>query len=440
MIGDDDGGADLLRILLLLDYNTRIVLVSAMILGAASGVVGTFLLLRKRALMGDVLSHAMLPGVVIAFLVFASVGLGKSLPILLCGAAIMAIVAMGAVMGLRRLTALGDDAIMAIILGSFFGLGALLLGVAIQSPTGNQAGLESFIYGKAASMTRADLWLIIGGAVAVLGVVAVLFKELRLLCFDEAFAGSIGRSVSALDALLLGAVITMTLVGLQAVGLILIIALLVIPPSAARFWTDDLRSTVVVSGLIGAVGCWGGVSASAMAPKMPAGAMIVLALAAVFLLSALAGRTHGLVGRGLRAIRLKRAVGRDHVLRALYELRELGDHEGSTQASIVARRSWSEGHVSKLLAAAAARGEVLQKGDSFTLSTFGVTEAASLVRNHRLWEEYLIRYAHLASSHVDRAADRIEHVLGPEIVLQLERDLERTGDDPLQSPHEIQAG
>jgi manganese/zinc/iron transport system permease protein len=440
MIGDDDGGADLLRILLLLDYNTRIVLVSAMILGAASGVVGTFLLLRKRALMGDVLSHAMLPGVVIAFLVFASVGLGKSLPILLCGAAIMAIVAMGAVMGLRRLTALGDDAIMAIILGSFFGLGALLLGVAIQSPMGNQAGLESFIYGKAASMTRADLWLIIGGAVAVLGVVAVLFKELRLLCFDEAFAGSIGRSVSALDALLLGAVITMTLVGLQAVGLILIIALLVIPPSAARFWTDDLRSTVVVSGLIGAVGCWGGVSASAMAPKMPAGAMIVLALAAVFVLSALAGRTHGLVGRGLRAIRLKRAVGRDHVLRALYELRELGDHEGSTQASIVARRSWSEGHVSKLLAAAAARGEVLQKGDSFTLSTFGVTEAASLVRNHRLWEEYLIRYAHLASSHVDRAADRIEHVLGPEIVLQLERDLERTGDDPLQSPHEIQAG
>ena len=440
MIGDDDGGADLLRILLLLDYNTRIVLVSAMILGAASGVVGTFLLLRKRALMGDVLSHAMLPGVVIAFLVFASVGLGKSLPILLCGAAIMAIVAMGAVMGLRRLTALGDDAIMAIILGSFFGLGALLLGVAIQSPRGNQAGLESFIYGKAASMTRADLWLIIAGAVAVLSVVAVLFKELRLLCFDEAFAGSIGRSVSALDALLLGAVITMTLVGLQAVGLILIIALLVIPPSAARFWTDDLRSTVVVSGLIGAVGCWGGVSASAMAPKMPAGAMIVLALAAVFLLSALAGRTHGLVGRGLRAIRLKRAVGRDHVLRALYELRELGDHEGSTQASIVARRSWSEGHVSKLLAAAAARGEVLQKGDSFTLSTFGVTEAASLVRNHRLWEEYLIRYAHLASSHVDRAADRIEHVLGPEIVLQLERDLERTGDDPLQSPHEIQAG
>jgi manganese/zinc/iron transport system permease protein len=440
MIGDDDGGADLLRILLLLDYNTRIVLVSAMILGAASGVVGTFLLLRKRALMGDVLSHAMLPGVVIAFLVFASVGLGKSLPILLCGAAIMAIVAMGAVMGLRRLTALGDDAIMAIILGSFFGLGALLLGVAIQSPMGNQAGLESFIYGKAASMTRADLWLIIGGAVAVLGVVAVLFKELRLLCFDEAFAGSIGRSVSTLDALLLGAVITMTLVGLQAVGLILIIALLVIPPSAARFWTDDLRSTVVVSGLIGAVGCWGGVSASAMAPKMPAGAMIVLALAAVFVLSALAGRTHGLVGRGLRAIRLKRAVGRDHVLRALYELRELGDHKGSTQASIVARRSWSEGHVSKLLAAAAARGEVLQKGDSFTLSTFGVTEAASLVRNHRLWEEYLIRYAHLASSHVDRAADRIEHVLGPEIVLQLERDLERTGDDPLQSPHEIQAG
>lgn len=438
MIAEGDSGADLLRILLLQDYNTRIVIVSAMILGMASGIVGTFLLLRKRALMGDVLSHAMLPGVVIAFLMFASVGLGKSLPILLCGAAVAAIVAMGAVMGLRRLTALADDSIMAIVLGSSFGLGALLLGVAIQSPTGNQAGLESFIYGKAASMTRADLWLIIGGAVVVLVVVVVLFKELRLLCFDEAFSGSIGRSVTLLDAVLLGAVITMTLVGLQAVGVILVIALLVIPPSAARFWTDDLRTTAVVAGLIGAIGCWGGVSASAMAPKMPAGAMIVLALAVVFLLSVFTGRTHGLLGRGWRAINLKRAVGRDHVLRALYELRELGDDAGSLRTSIVARRSWSTAHVSKLLAAAASRGEVLQRGERFTLSSFGVAEAAALVRNHRLWEEYLIRYAHLAASHVDRAADRIEHVLGPEIVLQLEQDLQRTGDSTPQSPHELE--
>lgn len=440
MSSEVDVGSDLLRILLLQDYNTRIVIFSSMILGAASGVVGTFLLLRKRALMGDVLSHAMLPGVVIAFLLFTSIGVGKSLPILLGGAAVAAIVSMGAVVFLRRATSLGEDAIMAIVLGSSFGLGALLLGVAMQSPTGNQAGLESFIYGKTASMTRADLWTIIGGAFFVLIVAVVLFKELRLLCFDEAFSGSLGRNVGMLDAILLGIVITMTLVGLQAVGLILVIALLVIPPSAARFWTDDLRSTSIAAAVIGAVGCWAGVSLSGAAPKMPAGAMIVLALAAVFLLSVVVGRKHGLVERWWRAMRLKRAVGRDHVLRALYERRELGDQTGSTLEAIVACRRWSHTHVERLLAKATSRGEVCKEGDQFRLSTLGETEAAAIVRNHRLWEEYLIRYAHLAASHVDRAADRIEHVLGPEIVQQLERDLERTGEASLASPHSIGGG
>ena len=163
-----------------------------MVLGAAAGLVGTFLLLRKRALMGDVLSHATLPGVAVAFLVFASIDGGKSLPVLLLGAGLAAVLAVVVMLFLRRSTGLGEDAVMAITLGTSFGLGVVLLGVALDSPKGNQAGLESFIYGKTASMTRSDLMLITVGACVVLAAIVLLFKELKLLCFDEAFAGSVG--------------------------------------------------------------------------------------------------------------------------------------------------------------------------------------------------------------------------------------------------------
>ena len=439
--GDSSTTSDLLRILLLEDFNTRIVIAGTMLLGAAAGIVGTFLLLRKRALMGDVLSHATLPGVVLAFLLFASIDGGKTLPVLLAGAGVTAICAVAVMMFLRRTSGLGDDAVMAIVLGTSFGLGIVLLGIALDSPYGNQAGLESFIYGKTASMTRSDLLLIVLGSIVVLLVIVLLFKELKLLCFDEAFAGSLGRPVGMLDAALLLAVIVTTLVGLQAVGLILVIALLVIPPAAARFWSDELKMTALIAAALGAVGCWLGVSISASAPRMPAGALIVLAQAGLFLLSIFFGARHGIIGRGLRKVGLRRAVARDHLLRALQESAEDSDSAGTSVESLLQMRSWSDSHVRKLLRRARRRGEVFESAQDgrWRLTKRGVIEAAALVRNHRLWEEYLIRYAHLAASHVDRAADRIEHVLGPELVRRLEEDLEHPVGAELASPHPMQA-
>ena len=232
-----------------------------------------------------------------------------------------------------------------------------------------------------------------------------------------------------------------TLVGLQAVGLILVIALLVIPPSAARFWSEDLKTTAVIAAIFGAVGCWIGVCVSATAPRLPAGALIVLAQAFVFLLSVLFGIRQGIIGRAMRSARLRKAVSRDHLLRAMKESAEQGA-EGSSVEAIKNFRSWSEPQVRRLLRRARRKGEVIESANSGTwkLSSRGAIEAAALVRNHRLWEQYLIRYAHLAASHVDRAADRIEHVLGPELVERLEKDLEHPAGSKLQSPHPIAVG
>jgi len=439
MSGETAAGGDLVRVLLLEDFNTRIVVAGTMLLGAAAGVVGTFLLLRKRALVGDVISHATLPGVVLAFLFLSGVDGGKSLPLLLLGAGATALLAVGVMLFLRRATGLGEDAVMAITLGTSFGLGIVLLGIALDSPGGNQAGLEGFIYGKTASMTRSDLHLIAMGAFVVLLAIVVLFKEFRLLCFDEGFAGAIGRPVGTLDAALLLAVIATTLVGLQAVGLILVIALLVIPPSAARFWSDALTHTAIIAGVFGAVGCWIGVSVSASAPRLPAGALIVLAQASIFLVSVFLGNRQGILGRAVRLVRLRRTVARDHLLRAMKEIEEHGHPDGCDIETLLGQRSWSRNQVLGMLRRARHRGEVIQasRPGVWKLTAPGAIEASALVRNHRLWEQYLLTHAHLAASHVDRAADRIEHVLGPELVRRLEDDLNQPAQAQLASPHPI---
>jgi manganese/zinc/iron transport system permease protein len=433
------GGEDFLRILLLQDFNTRVVVAGAMLLGAVGGVVGTFLLLRRRALMGDVMGHAMLPGVAAAFLAVQALGLERSLPVLLLGGGIAATLAGLAVIGLRRVSQLDDDATMAIVLSGFFGLGVVLLSVVQSSGGGGQAGLEDFVFGKTASMVTSDVVVIAIGGLLVLSVAVLFFKEFRLLCFDDAFAASLGRPVMGLDLLVLSMTVVTALVGLQAVGLILVVALLVIPAAAARFLTDDLRWTVAFSSLIGAVGCWLGVTLSAVAPGLPAGAMIVLATAGLFVVALFIGPKRGLLPRWWLGRSLRRAVGRDHLLRSMLECREVTGNGEITAAELMMNRSWSRGGLSGLLRVARRAGEMIQiDRDRWRLTDRGEIEAAAMVRNHRLWEHYLLEYAHLAPSHVDRAADRIEHVLDPVLVRRLETELGALVDaGPPASPHPL---
>ena len=228
--------ADIWYVLFLRDYNTRLVVICTILLGCACGLMGGFLLLRKRSLMGDMLSHATLPGVGLAFMLAVSLGgNGKSLPILLMGAAFSGVLGCWAVLCIRNHTRIKDDAAMGIVLSVFFGAGVAVLGLIQTMPDGSAAGLESFIYGKTASMVASDFQILVIVTISVLICSLLLFKEFRLLCFDEAFAAALGWPVKFLDVLLLALVTAVTVAGLQAVGLILIIAFLITPAAAARF-------------------------------------------------------------------------------------------------------------------------------------------------------------------------------------------------------------
>jgi len=322
-----------------------------------------------------------------------------------------------------------------------------------KMPDGAAAGLESFIYGKTASMVLSDFRLLVVVTVCVLLLSVLLFKEFRLLCFDEVYAAAQGWPVKWLDILLLALVTAVTVAGLQAVGLILIIAFLITPAAAARFWTNRLDQMLLLSAVIGGISGWLGASVSALIPNMPAGALIVLVAAFLFLFSMLFGIERGVLVRFMRQLKLKRSVGRQHLLRALYEILE-ADGRGIDGVSIRAvpfrqlrgRRTWTDRQLRDCLRRAYHQGliDTVRKNDAILLTQAGLDVAAQVTRNHRLWELYLIEYADVATSRVDRDADEVEHVLGEKLVALLEEKLIKLRTANVlavpASPHPIKPG
>lgn len=429
------------RVLLLEDYNTRVVVFGAAVLGCAAGMVGCFALLRKRALMGDAISHATLPGIAFAFIFAVLVGWdGKSLPLLLLGATISGLLGVAVILLLRNMTRLKEDTALGIVLSVFFGAGIALLDVAQKIPGGNAAGLDSFIFGKTASMGAADAKLISAAALLCIFVCVAAYKEFKLLCFDESFAGSRGFSVITLDLMLMTTVVVISIVGLQAVGLVLMVALLIVPAAAARFWTEKLWQMMLIASLLGMLGGTVGAAASALFPKLPSGAMIVLACAGFFVVSMIFGRSRGILVRSLRRRRVRRSIARQHLLRAMFELHE---DTGSVSSGIVTvddllpKRSWSRTGLGRAIRRAQHDELITHLGDQVQLTKKGRIEAERYTREHRLWELYLITHADIAPSQVDHEADRIEHVLEPDVVAELESMLTDDARQVPESPHQL---
>lgn len=399
-------------------YNTRIVMIAATLLGVAGGIVGSFALLRKRSLMADALSHATLPGICLAFMIATSLGFaGRSLPVLLTGAAVTGVIGVVLIIMISRYTRLHEDASIGIVLSVFFGLGIVLLSVVQYMPTGTQGGISQFIYGQTAAMSRGDAILMGAIALAALAAGVLLIKELAIVCFNDDYAHVTGWPVVTIDLLLMGLVVLVTVAGIQAVGLIMVIAILIIPAAAARFWTDRLRSMVVVSAVIGGVSGYAGSAASALLSDYPAGSVIVLTAGAVFAVSMLLAPRRGVLAAAVRRLSLRMRIAEDHLVKAIHR------HDGEAVEARLLRhqRGWSALTAWLVSWRAQHRGLIERRVDGLRLTAAGRREGARVARNHRLWEQYLVTHADIAPSHVDWSADMVEHVLSPEIVESLER-------------------
>jgi manganese/zinc/iron transport system permease protein len=435
---------------------TSTIMLGTALLGATAGVIGTFAVLRRRALVGDMLSHAALPGICLAFLLTQS----RDLLALSLGALATGLAGIALMTIIRRWTITKEDAAIGIVLSTFFGAGIVLLSIIQQLPEGNQAGLGSYLFGETAGITGRDIQLIAGVAVFCLIVVTLLYKEFELLSFDADFARSQGWPTMALDLLMMGTLAIVTIVGLPICGVILMAALIILPGTAARFWTNRLgKLLVIAAGLGAASGVVGTFLASPLPEQwfgtkmldtrlLPPGPLIVLSAAGFFLISLLFAPKRGVIAENVALVRLKLRILREHLLRALYELSEpaLPQRPFIEQSKLAAQRSWSQWLVRWWLAGFRARGLVVQDGEAVQLTPAGLAAAAEVTRTHRLWELFLVESAGIASDHVDRDADDVEHMLPAPLVRDLERRLAASGRMPVvpqsvpESPHDIRAG
>lgn len=269
----------------LLDYTTRTVALGTGLLGLFCGILGTIAVLRRQSLVGDTMSHAALPGICLAFIVTQT---REAVPLMI-GAALTALLAMVIVRVTTAYTRVADTSALGTALTVFFGLGVVLLSVVQRSPSANQAGLDKYLFGQAASLVQSQVVTI--AAVGLLATLVFLLsiKEFKLLAFDPAFAKTIGFKTDRADLVFTGLLILAVVVGLHTVGVVLLSAMLVAPGVAARQWTDRLLPMVAIAGVSGLVtGTLGALFSIAW--NAPTGPVVVLASVAWVVVSLIAGK------------------------------------------------------------------------------------------------------------------------------------------------------
>lgn len=384
-----------------LGYNASLVAVGAALLGAASGITGTFLFLRKRALVSDAVSHATLPGVCVAFLVMVALGgEGRNLAGLLIGSAISAGIGLWCMNWLTRNTRLAEDAAIGAVLSVFFGFGIVLLTVIQTLGVGRQAGLEGFLLGSTAGMLMSDAMVIAGGGAAVLLVILLARRPMTMVAFDPEYAAARGLPVGKIDMLMMGLVMAVTVVGLKVVGLILIVALLIIPAVTARFWTERAEHVVALAGALGAVAAYVGAALSASAPNLPTGPIIVLVSFALFALSLLVAPNRGVLAAVLRHQRFQRRV---HIRQGLLALAQ--------------EQTIYEPLTLRLLARAG-----LARADGVATTT-GRARAAKALRDERRWDILRRDQAQEAAAALYDGLREIETVLTPDQIAEIDRKI-----------------
>lgn len=369
--------------LLPLDYTDSVVVIGSAIIGICAGVLGCFAVLRQRSLVGDAISHATLPGVAIAFLVTGAKDAGT----LLAGAAAVGLIAAVLMVAIERTGRIRPDAAIGVVLSSFFSLGIVLLTYIANQSNSNQAGLEKYLFGQAAGLLESDLAVMAVLCIASLVAVALAFRALKTTLFDSSFAASAGLPVRALELTMTALLVVAVIVGIRAVGAILMVALLIVPAVAARQFTGRLAHLLPVAGIIGAsVGIAGGLISTAAA--VPTGPVIVLVGFAVVVLSVLLAPGRGVLWRARRLGEERRRRRTEGVLVDLETAMHAGAPPTAHELALVTGRT--RGELRRALRTLSASGLLShdREGRLF-LTESGAAAAHAVLDARRLWTAWL---------------------------------------------------
>lgn len=270
-------------------------------LGLVAGALGSFAVLRRESLLGDAVAHAALPGIALGFLLTGS----RETAVLTIGAGVVGWLGAVIVTAIRRTTKIKEDAALGVVLSVFFGFGLLLLTYIQKQPNASQAGLDKFLFGQAATLLIADVWLIVALGAAAFAVLMVFWKEFKLLCFDAEYGATLGIPMRVMDIVLTTILVAAIVAGLQTVGVVLMSAMIVAPAAAARQWTNRLGIMVTLAAIFGATAGIGGAIASSTTARLPTGPMIVVFLSVIVGISLLFAPTRGIVWRYFKELKIQ---------------------------------------------------------------------------------------------------------------------------------------
>lgn len=427
-VADVNWSDQVLRFLSLRDASVRYAVGGAVFLGVCCGVLGGFVVVRRMALVGDALSHAVLPGVALGFLW----NMSKDPVAIFVGATVAGLLGTATVRAITATTRLKEDAALGLVLAVFFAAGACLVTMIQRLPTGNKSGIDKFLFGQAAAIGGDDVMLM--GVVAVLAIALVMFfyKELLLVSFDRGFARASGLPVAWIDRGMMLLLAFSVVIALQAVGAVLVSAMLITPAATAYLLTDRLHRLLVLSAVFGVAAGWLGAFFSFFGPNLPTGPFMVLTASVLFGGAFFLAPRHGLIMRWWRQRRRHARTRRENTLKSIYrawEERQFAG-EGVSYAELAQQRRETLAQARAQSRTLVEHGLARVEAGIVHFTAEGLRRAEEIVRNHRLWELYLTSSANIAPDHVHEDAEKIEHVLGADVVRQLEQGLRDAERDP----------
>ena len=406
------------------------VVVGTTLLASSSAVVGTFSYLKGQSLVGDAIAHALLPGVVLAFML----GDGKNPAYLILGALVSGLIAHYGIAFIQNRTKLKSDTAVSLVLSTFFGFGIMLMSVVQQRGQGQQAGLERYLLGKAAAITMLDVYTFSALALVLLLGVALFYKGFQLMTFNEDFAHAIGLPVGLIRVTFTVLTVLAVTIGIQTVGVVLMAALLITPAAAARAWTKSLPQMIVLAAVFSAISAVLGTLISSAITKMPTGPWIVISLGLIGFTSLFIAPEKGWLFKRKRALENRSKINRENIMKLMYRQEEKrGKGNKLTSPQILSIRAMRDEALRVGLKDLKKRLWIIEHIDGFTLTDLGRMEGRRVVRLHRLWELYLTERLGMAPDHIHPQAETMEHVITPEIEALLIKELGMPQRDPHKS-------
>jgi manganese/zinc/iron transport system permease protein len=420
--------------------------IGCMLMCLAASLMGVIVFLRKQSLIGEALSHAAYPGVILGVLVSGYLSINESdelqLSFLtLTGAFLTALLGFWVIQYLEKRMRVSSDAALCFVLSTFFGVGLTLASEVQFSFTTLYKQVLTYLYGQAATMT--DMHIAIYGLLALVVIlfILLLYKELQVMSFDREYAKSLGICVTFIDFFLFILVTLSVIIGIRSVGVVLMSAMLIAPAVAARQFTHHLSLMFILAALFGISSGFLGNYFSVQLTELfahsypaariilPTGPMIVLVAAAICTGALLFAPKRGLLVRLFRIARFRYTCICENILKTMWRI---GPQEAINLQQIATYQAISRFYLKLLLQRMRQKGWIKHKKDLYYLTTKGQTRAANIVRLHRLWELYLANYLGVGGERVHRNAEEMEHILTP----KLERELTSLLQDPKADPHD----